>query len=239
MDNPQLSLVLACYNESQHLANSFNRLKDILSYANFTYEIIFVDDKSEDNTVDIINKIIKTYPTIRFKQILHDKNMGRGRSVTDGFKIAQGDIVGYIDVDLEIDATYIYSFYHAIIHGYDMAIGERVSRFSFYSIPRFFTGRGYNMLMRLFINLPLHDTESGIKFFKRQSLMAILDDIRDPHWFWDTEICTVAYKTGYKIKEIPCIYARNRNKRSTVKLFSDSIYYLKKLYKLRKQHKTF
>ncbi|MGB9735641.1 MAG: glycosyltransferase [bacterium] len=238
MADPQLSIVLACYNESAHLQESFNRLKGILSYANFVYEIIFVDDRSIDNTVDIIENIIRDNPEISFKKIIHDKNMGRGKSVTDGFMVADGDVVGYIDVDLEIDAVYIYSFYHAIKQGYDAAIGERVSRFSLYSIPRFFTGRGYNMLMRLFMDLPLHDTESGIKFFNRQRLMSIISYVKDHHWFWDTEICARMYKAGYRIREIPCIYIRNRIKRSTVRLIPDSIYYLKKLLKFRKEYKA-
>ncbi len=238
MVNPQLSIVLACYNEASHLERSFGRLKDTLSYANFTYEIIFVDDKSTDNTQRIISSIIKKHPYMQIKSIAHDVNTGRGRAVTDGFKVAEADIVGYIDVDLEIDAVYIYAFYHAIKQGYDAAFGERVSRFSPHSITRIFTGRSYNMLMRKFIDLPLHDTESGIKFFSRQKLMAIIDSVEDRHWFWDTEVCARIYKAGYAIKEIPCIYARNRNKKSTVKLLYDSIYYFKKLSKFRKVYKT-
>ncbi len=238
MANPQLSIVLACYNEVSHLEKSFSRLKDILSYANFTYEVIFIDDKSTDNTRHIIDNVIKKHPYMQMKCIVHDENTGRGRAVTDGFKAAEADAVGYIDVDLEIDAVYIYSFYHAIKQGYDAAFGERVSRLSLHLIPRIFTGRSYNMLMRTFIDLPLHDTESGIKFFNRQKLMAIIDSVEDPHWFWDTEICARMYKAGYMIKEIPCIYARNRNKKSTVKLLYDSIYYFKKLVKFRKVYKS-
>ncbi len=238
MDKPQLSIVLACYNEASHLEKSFNRLTDMLSSANFTYEIIFIDDKSTDDTQQIINDIIKKHPYMQIKSIIHNENTGRGRAVTDGFKIAEADIVGYIDVDLEIDAVYIYSFYRAIREGNDTALGERVSRFSIYSIPRFFTGRGYNLLMRMFIRLPLSDTESGIKFFSRKKLIDIIDTVEDECWFWDTEICARMYKAGYKIKEIPCIYARNRTKKSTVKIVSDSIYYFKKLIKFRNVYKS-
>jgi len=238
MADPKLGIVLACYNEASHLDDSFKRLTDILSYANFTYEIIFVDDKSTDNTVEIIDRIINTYSNIPFKKILHSNNTGRGRAVTDGFKASSAEIVGYIDVDLEIDAVYIYSFLHAILQGYDAAIGERVSRFSLYSVPRFFTGRTYNMLMKMFINLPLHDTEAGIKFFNRAKLLSILDMIEDPHWFWDTEVCARMYKLGYKIKEIPCIYIRNRTKKSTVNVVRDSLYYFKRLVRFRRVYKS-
>ncbi len=238
MANPQLSIVLACYNEASHIEKSFERLKGILSYSNLIYEIIFVDDKSTDNTVKILNSIIESHQDIRIKLILHREKTGRGKTVTDGFRIAEAGVVGYIDVDLEIDAVYIYTFYHAIREGYDAAIGERVSRFSLYSIPRFFTGRSYNMLMRMFIKLPLHDTESGIKFFNREKLMKIIDKVEDQHWFWDTEICARMFKAGYKIKEVPCIYSRNRFKKSSVKIFSDSVYYLIRLIKFRAVYKS-
>ncbi len=238
MDKPKLSIILACYNESSHLQKSFQALKDMLSHANFTYEIIMVDDKSTDSTPEILQDIIKQHPDMQIKLITHDRNTGRGRAVTDGFKAAQADIAGYIDVDLEIDAVYLYAFYHAIHERYDAAIGERVSRLGLHSIARIFTGRSYNMLMRVFIDLPLHDTESGIKFFDRKKLVSIVDSVQDPHWFWDTEICARMYKAGYTIKEIPCIYARNRHKKSTVKLIQDSIYYFKNLIKFRKIYKS-
>lgn len=231
---PDLSIVLACYNEASHLAGSFDRLKTVLSYANFSYEVVFVDDKSTDRTREVIDDIIVKNPGIQTKLILHDVNTGRGRAVTDGFKASGADIAGYIDADLEIDAVYIYSFYHAIRSGYDAAIGERVSRLSPHSIKRIFTGRSYNMLMRAFIDLPLHDTESGIKFFNRQKLLSIIDRVEDPHWFWDTEICARMFKAGFGIDEIPCIYARNKDKKSTVKVVGDSLYYFKKLLKFRK-----
>ncbi len=238
MDKPQLSIVLACYNEASHLEKSFDRLKGILSYSNLIYEIIFVDDKSTDNTIEVIDNIFKSHRGMRLNKILHNINTGRGKAVTDGLKSAEGEVAGYIDADLEIDPVYIYSFYHAIERGYDAAIGERVSRFSMHSIPRFFTGRGYNMFMRTLINLPLHDTEAGIKFFSRQKLMLILDSMEDHHWFWDTEICARMYKKGYKIKEIPCVYTRSSSKRSTVKIIPDSIYYFKKLVKFRTVYKS-
>ena len=238
MDKPKLSIILACYNESSHLQKSFQALTDMLSHANFTYEIIMVDDKSTDSTPEILQDIIQQHPEMQIKLITHDRNTGRGRAVTDGFKAADADVVGYIDADLEIDAVYIYSFYHAIREGYHAAIGERVSRLGLHSIARIFTGRSYNALMRAFIDLPLHDTESGIKFFDRQKLMEIIDRVEDQHWFWDTEICARMYKAGYNIKEIPCIYARNRHKKSTVKLIQDSIYYFKNLVQFRKIYKS-
>lgn len=238
MDKPDLSIVLACYNESSHLEKSFAALRDTLSYANFTYELVFVDDKSTDDTLSIVRRLIGQNPGMRTKLITHDENTGRGRAVTDGFKAADAGITGYIDVDLEIDAVYLFAFYRAIREGYDAVVGERVSRLSLHSVPRIFTGRSYNMLMRTFIDLPLHDTESGIKFFNRGKLLDIIDRVEDRHWFWDTEICARMYKAGYAIREIPCIYARNRNKKSTVKLLRDSFYYFRKLSAFRKVYRS-
>ncbi len=238
MDKPGLSIVLACYNESSHLETSLATLRDTLSYANFTYELVFVDDKSTDDTLSIIHRIIAQHPGIRTKLITHDENTGRGRAVTDGFKAAEADVAGYIDVDLEIDAVYLYAFYRAILEGEDAAFGERVSRLSLHSVPRIFTGRSYNMLMRAFIDLPLHDTEAGIKFFNRKRLLDIIDSVEDRHWFWDTEICARMYKAKYAIREIPCIYARNRDKKSTVRLLRDSIYYFRKLLAFRNVYKS-
>jgi glycosyltransferase involved in cell wall biosynthesis len=86
-----VSLVIACYNEAVVLEESIRQIIQILDNSRWTYEIIFVDDCSQDNTRDIIDKLVAQYKNKNFRKLFHKRNMGRGRTVADGFRIARGD----------------------------------------------------------------------------------------------------------------------------------------------------
>src|SRR5438552_1131242 len=114
---PYLSLVLACYNEEEILAESFRAIRETLDGMGRPYEIVFVDDVSRDRTREILREIVAQNPDVSLNVILHEKNRGRGATVTDGFRAARGEIAGYIDVDLEVHPRYIPPLVRAIEKG--------------------------------------------------------------------------------------------------------------------------
>lgn len=238
MHDRNLSLILPCYNEEKILKDNVRQIIEILDSFRFTYEIIFVDDLSQDRTRDIIDEIIREYPHREFKKIFHEKNTGRGGAVRNGIKKADGEVVGFVDVDLEIHARYIPSFVLAIKNGYDMAMASRVYKFKIRSIKRYMMSKGYIFLVRHILGLKMQDTEAGFKFFDRNKILPILDETKEDGWFWDTEIVARAYLNGFRIKEIPCVYVKNFKKVSTVKDMRDSIYYINALARFRKIFKN-
>lgn len=131
-----LSLVIACYNEELILEKSMEEIFEILDSTIFSYEIIFVDDVSKDRTRELIDKIIKRHKDKNFKKIFHEINTGRGGAVADGIRISEGEIVGFIDIDLEVHARYIPSCVIAIKDGYDIATAFRIYKFYWRSIDR-------------------------------------------------------------------------------------------------------
>jgi glycosyltransferase involved in cell wall biosynthesis len=229
-----VSLVIACYNETPVLEVGIHQILKTLASTCWSYEIIFVDDCSQDGTPELIQKLMKKYPNHDLRAMFHEINCGRGRTVSDGFRIAVGNVVGYIDIDLEVSSCYIPSMVLAIQDGADIATALRVYRIAPKLFHRFLLSNGYKYLVRLFLGLPLKDTETGYKFFRRDKLMSILDQVKDPGWFWDTEIMTRAYLAGYTIKEIPCLFTKRYDKKSSVHLFRDSLYYLIKLIKFQR-----
>src|SRR5262245_46193649 len=124
-----LSLVLACYNEEGHLAASFREIREVLDDFKRPYEVLFVDDVSRDRTRDVIQQIVAAHPDLQLRVLLHERNQGRGATVTDGFRAARGEIVGYLDVDLEVHARYIPSLVQAIERGADVATVRRIYAF--------------------------------------------------------------------------------------------------------------
>jgi glycosyltransferase involved in cell wall biosynthesis len=232
-DAPHLSLVLACYNEAQHLEASFAEIRDTLEQARFPFEVLFVDDVSRDDTRQILARIVAAHPQLALRTILHERNRGRGATVTDGFRAARGAITGYIDVDLEVHSRYIPALVRAIEKGADVATLRRIYAFQLLSLDRYAMSRGYSFLVRRLLDVGLADTETGYKFFNRERVLPLLAEIRDPGWFWDTEFMVRAARRGLQIVEIPGAYIRRGDKTSTVRGVRDSLRYFRQLLRFR------
>ena len=231
---PYLSVILACYNEDQILAASFAEIQDTLEALGKPYEVIFVDDLSRDRTREIIRSIVAAHPDLPISVILHGANKGRGATVTDGFRAARGEIVGYLDVDLEVHSRYIPSLVRAIEKGADVATVRRIYAFQLRSIDRYLMSRGYSFLVRRLLRVAIHDTETGYKFFRRERLLPVIEDIEDGGWFWDTEFMVRALRRGLRVHEIPGAYVRRHDKTSTVSGLRDSMSYFAKLLRFRR-----
>src|SRR3990167_4517917 len=100
MPKVDLSIIIPCYNEGSTFENSVKKIIGVAKTLKKEWEIIFVEDKSVDDTKKTVEKLTKQYKNSR--AIFHKKNEGRGKSVSDGIKAARGDICGYLDVDLEV-----------------------------------------------------------------------------------------------------------------------------------------
>lgn len=237
MESPvplDVSLVIACYNEEPVLQESMCQVFEVLDTTRYSYEVIFVDDCSQDGTRVLIDSLIAHYPEKRLKRIFHERNIGRGGTVSDGIRAARGCITGFIDIDLETHARYIPSCISAIDKGADVVTIHRVYKFHLRSIDRYLLSRGYVYLVQTLLGLPLNDTEAGFKFFNRERILPILSQVNDQRWFWDTEILARSYHSGLKVVEIPALFMRRFDKQSTVHPFADSIEYFKQLWRFRK-----
>lgn len=235
MEPPLLSVVVPCYNEEEHLAGSVAELLDELEGLHAPYEVIFVDDKSEDRTRDIIDAIIRAHPHTTISVLKHDRNQGRGAAVRDGIRVATGQIAGFLDIDLEVHARYIPALLKAIRHGADVATVRRIYAFQLRSLDRYFMSRGYAWLVRRLLLTTIQDTETGYKFFRREPLLSVLDEVRDPGWFWDTEFMVRAERRGLCIVEVPGAYIRRWDKTSTVRGLRDSLRSFVRLLAFRRE----
>jgi glycosyltransferase involved in cell wall biosynthesis len=226
---PHVSVVLACYNEAEHIEQSFREIRETLVQSAWPFEILFVDDVSRDGTREILKEIVESHRHLDLRLILHERNRGRGATVTDGFRAARGIFAGYLDVDLEVHCRYIPSLVRALERGADIATVRRIYAFQIASLDRYLMSRGYSFLVRKLLDIPVRDTETGYKFFRRETALPLLDEIEDEGWFWDTEFMARAVRRGLTIEEIPGAYIRRSDKTSTVRGLSDSARYFRQL----------
>jgi hypothetical protein len=95
----------------------------------------------------------------------------------------------------------------------------------------------YRWLVSRLLKTESLDTEAGFKFFRRDLILPVLDEVQDSHWFWDTEITVVAQAKGLRIYSLPVTYCRDLTKQSTVRVFHDSWRSFASLLAFAKRHR--
>lgn len=237
-NKPDFSLVLACYNESEHIEESIKKIIETLDDTRYKYELILIDDKSKDNTANVIKKIKKQHKSVR--AYFHKKNIGRGGTVKEGILKAKAEVVGFIDVDLEVAPDYIPKFVRTIKNNEaEIAIGHRY--YPSHLNPGYFLrtilSRGYISLVKILLGLDVKDSEAGYKFFDKNKVLPALVKTKNNQWFWDTEIVARSLFEGLRLKQMPVLFLRRSDKTSTVRLIPDIIDYFKAIYKFKKELK--
>jgi glycosyltransferase involved in cell wall biosynthesis len=227
------SLVVACYNEAPILEASVAETFRVLDALGWVSEVVFVDDASRDDTTAVIDRIVASSPDRRIKVIRHATNVGRGGTVSEGIRAAQGRFAGFIDIDLEVGAHFLLPCLLALEQGADVVTALRVYRFRWRSLDRYLMSRGYVWLRRRLIETPVEDTETGFKLFRRAAILPVLTQCEDRGWFWDTEVLVRAAHAGLHIREVPVLFIRRFDKQSSVRPVRDSIEYLSKLWAFR------
>jgi glycosyltransferase involved in cell wall biosynthesis len=223
---PDLSVVIACYQEEGHLADSVQQLRATLDGLGRSYELVFVEDRSTDGTARVVRDLVQGRPNER--AVYHAQNVGRGGTVSEGFRLARGRIVGFLDIDLEVHCRFLPAVLAAIDAGADGATAYREYTVGWRpaSIVRHVLSQGYRLLFRLLFAVPFRDPETGFKFFRRERILPVVERTQDRAWFWDSEIMVLAHQAGLRIVEVPCRFERRADKQSTVRIVRDVWRYL-------------
>jgi dTDP-4-amino-4,6-dideoxygalactose transaminase len=237
-ENIDLSLVLPCYQEETLITKNLQCIIETLDNSNLRYEIILIDDKSRDHSADRIREASSMYPHHRIRTAFHNQNRGRGATVSDGIHLAKGQFVGFIDIDLEVQAHYIAACLLPLQRGEaDVVIVTRHYPLRITHLHRIAMSVGYRYLVKILLGIPPLDTEAGYKFFVRGKILPIVNKCRDPRWFWDTEIAVRSYDAGLRIHSPPVLFMKRQEKETTVKFFRDSWRSLTALLRFRKLRK--
>ena len=235
MKHIDVSLILPCFNESEHFDESMKRIIRVLNTSGLSWEIILIDDHSTDDTAEKIKSFCEQNAALAIHAIYHSKNKGRGATVSEGIQKSSSEIVGFIDIDCEVDPQYIPQFVRAVQEGSDVVCAWRIYRVAFKSLLRYVASSAYVYIEQKLLHNNFPDTEAGYKFFRKKKIMPVLEKCSSHHWFWDTEIMVYSQKEGLSIQHLPVVFVRRDDKTSTVKIIPDTIDYIKNILRLRKE----
>ena len=166
-----ISVVIPLLNEKESLRELTDSLIDVMKSYNFSYEIIFIDDGSFDNSWDIIEELSSKSDTI--KGIKFHRNYGKSQALHAGFLKSQGKVVFTMDADLQDDPKEIPAMYDMIINdNFDLISGWKKKRFDsviFKNIP----SKIFNFAARTTSGIKLNDFNCGLKAFKKDVIKSI------------------------------------------------------------------
>lgn len=200
-----LSVIVPAYKKASTIAKDLKNIeKDLLEgLKDYDYEIICVVDGFVDKTFEEAKKVESS----KIKVIGYEQNKGKGYAVRFGIARSKGDLVSFIDAGMEISpASIVMLMAHMQWYNADIIVGSKrhpVSRVN-YPFLRHIFSIGYHLGVKILFNLPLTDTQSGIKVFKREVIEKILPRLLVKKYAMDIEMLAVARYLGFtRIYEAP------------------------------------
>lgn len=204
MAKPYLSVIIPAYNESERLPKTLFDIDKHLSIVDYSYEIIVVNDGSQDNTAEVADKLTKVIRNLRL--IDNQRNKGKGGVVAQGMLEAKGTIRLFSDSD---NATSIDQFNKLLPYfkeGYQVVIGSRATKDADVAVKqpfyRRFLGRLGNLIIKILVVPGIKDTQCGFKAFTEEAAVEIFSRLTIKRWSFDVEVLALAKLLGYKIKEV-------------------------------------
>ena len=198
-----VTLVIPVFNDLSALKRAIPKTKEMIKTLTQDYEIIIAEDGSNDGSAEFAAESALKDPHIR--HLHREIRLGRGSALSLAATSAKCDLFCYFDVDLATDLNHLAEILMAVSTSYDIATGSRLLPES--NITRSFgreiKSRGYNFLVRLFLKSHISDHQCGFKAFRIEKLRTLIPEIKDTHWFWDTEVLVRAQRKGYSVIEIP------------------------------------
>ncbi len=196
---PDLSIIIPTYNERGNVAELVKRIKVAMQQVPLSFELIFIDDHSKDGTVRAIKDIKATAPLF-----LHSKKGERGKafSILEGFAYARGELIGFIDADLQYPPEALPAMLQ-LLKTNEIVVAERSERHT--SLLRTVFSRSFRAFFGSFLLGFDVDMQSGLKVFRRSAIC--FEQLQPSAWGLDFQLLYWARRNGARLAGTPIIFA--------------------------------
>jgi len=238
-----LSVVIPSYNEMANLQKGIlDKVEHYLEKNHFDYEVIIVDDGSDDGSREFVGKFVRENKKF---SLIQNKHTGKAGAVTTGMLAAKKEYVLFTDMDQATPIEEIERLIPFFKKGVDIVIGSRAGIRKGAPLTRKVMAKGMMFLRSVLVGFPeIKDTQCGFKVFTKTSAQQVFHQLNDVHHGFknikgssvtagfDVELLYLAKKNEYKIKEVPVqwLYVETRR----VSPIRDSIQGLEDLLRIKK-----
>lgn len=200
---PDLSVVVPLFNERDSLGSLLAEIRAALD--GLHYEVIFVDDGSDDGSDAVLRELVTPDATVR--AIRFHRNFGKGAALEAGFRAARGRLIATLDADLQDDPREIPRLLARLDDGFDVVTGWKHARCD--SWDKVLSSRLFNAVTGFATGVRVHDTNCGLKVYRR----VVTDRLRlrgQQYRF----IPALAHWQGFRVGEQPVAHRARRYGRS-------------------------
>jgi len=229
----KISIIMPTYNEIEDIEKNINNYVTYFKNKKQDYEIILSCNACKNKTLHTIKNLSKNNQKI--KSIISIKKTGKGKAILEGFRIAKGEIVGFVDADGAYNYYDVIHMINEIISdNYDCVIASKWKGIDFKNaqgnLTRNIFGRIWNQISSFLFDLDFRDTQGGAKFLKSKILKKIINELHCNGFEFDVELLWSISKKKYRIKEV---FLKNKyNKNSSFRTI-DSFSMLLNILKLK------
>ncbi len=227
----KLSIIIPIYNEADVIENTIKKVNAFCMLHYPSYEVICVNDGSDDESLAVLKKILPLFPKVT-KIVSYDKNKGKGYALRKGFRNAKGDIIVTYDADSQHNLENLTDLVKVITEEKaDIAAGSRAlskkhlikfykSNPFLYALIRDILSRVHVRLCNTILSLNIKDSQCGFKAIKREAIENTHFKING--YEFDVELLAKAKNNGFKIIEVP-VETRFFRRSSKLDCISDSV----------------
>ena len=228
----RVDVVVPVYNEEKILARSLRQLHSYLTdNLPFRFVITIAENASTDGTFAIAQQLCAELAGVR---AVHLDRKGRGLALRHVWGSSDADIVAYMDADLSTGLDAFLPLIAPLLSGHsDLATGNRLAHGAAVvrSGKREIISRAYNLLLRTVLSARFADAQCGFKAGRTEVIKALLPDVRDNAWFFDTELLILAQRRGLRIYQVPVAWTEDPD--SKVDIASTALADLRGVARLR------
>lgn len=166
-----ISVVIPLLDEAESLPELASWIEKVMTENNYSYEVIFVDDGSSDNSWDVIEQLRSKNPSI--KGLKFQRNYGKSAGLNEGFRVTEGEVVITMDADLQDSPDEIPGLYKMITEdGYDLVSGWKKKRYD-NRLTKNIPSKFFNAVTRKVSGIKLHDFNCGLKAYRKKVVKGI------------------------------------------------------------------
>ncbi len=202
-------IVIPVYNEEVELGSSImilvEHLRTLESLPSpITAQVVIADNASSDRTWGLACSLAEAFPS--YVRAVRIPEKGRGRALKTAWLSSLAKALAYMDVDLSTDIKHIPSLIRPILDGTaDISFGSRLmAQSDVQRCPkREFISRTYNRMLQGYLGVTFHDAQCGFKAMSNEAAHALLPQVKDNEWFFDTELLVLGERMGIAMSEFP------------------------------------
>lgn len=205
----RLSVIMPFYRLASSAESNIRSVADLFESHGIRVELVPVDDGSGDGTDEVFSRGLGDgYRHVVLRPVVCPRNGGKGAALRAGFAASSGEYVMLLDGDLDIHPAQTPWFFERMVETRaDIVVGSKRHPRSSVQYPwhRRVVSAVYFALVRLFIGLPVTDTQTGMKLFRRAVLGDALGRMLVKAYAFDLELLAIAHQNGAKIAEAPVV----------------------------------